>query len=181
MTKLPNLMKKHLLVLPFLLLILYNTIGFVAVFNAIRSEWRQSVRVELSEVAKENLVRFVFAKNELDTDEKEFEREGRFYDIVKTKIVGDSIEVYCFDDETETQLTNVFRQLIFNKKTQNDDYQHKTQLCFQSLIKDFYFPLEKIENQAPSVSNHFRGVFYFKNCFFPPNFILTDTPPPDVS
>ena len=174
-------MKKHLLAVPFLLLILYNSVGFVAVFKAIRSEWRQSVRTELGEVAKENLVRFVFAKNQIDTDEKEFQYKGRFYDIVKTKIVGDSLEIYCFDDETETRLTNVFHQLIFDKKTQNTDYQHKTQLCFQSLIKDFYFPLEKTKNQTPSVSTHFRSVFYFKNRFFPPNFMPTDTPPPDVS
>ena len=173
-------MKKHLLVVPFLLLILYNTLGFVAVFKALRCEWRQSVRAELSEVAKENLVRFVFAKNELDTDEKEFERDGRFYDIVKTNNVGDSVEVYCFDDEIETRLTNVFRQFILKNNPQSDDYQHKTQLCFQSLIKDFYFPSEKTKNQTPSVSNRFRSIFYFKNRFWPPNFIPTDTPPPDV-
>lgn len=173
-------MKKHLLVVPFLLLILYNTVGFVAVFKAIRSEWRQSVRAELGEMAKENLVRFVFDKNELDLDDNEFERDGRFYDIVKTRIVGDSVEIYCFDDETETRLTNVFRHLILEKNPQNDDYQHKTQLCFQSLIKDFYFPTEKTKNQTPSVSTRFRSVFYFKNRFIPPNFIPTDTPPPDV-
>ena len=173
-------MKKHLLAVPFLLLILFNTIGFVAVFKAIRSEWRQSVRTELSKVAKENLVRFVFAKNELRLGEKEFEHKGRFYDIVKTKIVGDSLEIYCFDDETETRLTNVFHQLILKNKTQNTDYQHKTQLCFQSLIKDFYFPSEKTKNQTPSVSSRFRSLFYFKNRFCPPNFIPTDTPPPDV-
>ena len=172
-------MKKHLLAVPFLLLILYNTVGFVAIFNVIRSEWRQSVRAELGNVAKENLVRFVFAKNTFDLDEKEFEHEGRFYDVVKTKIIGDSLEIYCFDDATETHLTNVFHQLILKNKTQNNDYQHKTQLCFQSLIKDFYFPLEKIKNQPPSVSNRFRSVFHFKNRFYPPNFIPTDTPPPD--
>jgi hypothetical protein len=171
-------MKKHLIVSSFLLLVLYNLMGFMAAFRVIRSEWRQSVRAELGKVAEENLVRFVFAKNEFDISEHEFKREGKYYDVVKLETKGDSLEVYCFDDATETRLTSTFHQLILKNKTENTDYQHKTQLCFQLLIKDFFFPSEKNEKRDPSVSSHFRSVFFFKNRFFLPNFIPTDTPPP---
>lgn len=138
------------------------------------------MRAELATVAKENLVYFVFSKNDIDIAEKEFKHNGKYYDVVKAEIKGDSIEMYCFDDATETRLTGEFHELIVKNTAQNDDYQHKTQLCFQLLIKDFYFPSERNVFHTPSVSRPFRSVFYFKNRFFPPNYISAETPPPNV-
>jgi hypothetical protein len=173
-------MKRHVIVSICLLLVLYNLIGFMAAFQAIRFEWRQSVRAELAEVAEENLVRFVFSKNDAAASKNEFKLNGKYYDVVRKEIKGDSVVIDCFDDATETRLTTKFSDLIIKNETQNPDYQHKTQLCFQLLIKDFYFPSEKTHKEGPSVSSHFGSVFFFKNRFFPLNYTSTDTPPPNT-
>jgi excinuclease UvrABC helicase subunit UvrB len=173
-------MKKHLILSTLLLIVGYNLIGFMAAFHVVRLEWRQSVRVELAKISETDLVRFVFSKNKMDISEKEFTHEGKYYDILRAEIKGDSVEIYCFDDATETRLTNEFSNLILNKTSQDTDYQHKTSFCFQLLIKDFYFPSEKIKKKDPSVSSRFRAVFSYKNRFFPPYFIPTDTPPPNT-
>jgi hypothetical protein len=151
----------------------------MAAFQAVRSEWRQSVRTELAKVAEGNLVRFVFSKDNAVVSKHEFKIGDKYYDVVRKEIKGDSVEIYCFDDATETQLTNTFQQLIQKNNSENTDYQHKTQFCFQLLIKDFYFPSEKNQKKDPSVSDHFLSVFCYKNRFFSPNFIPTDTPPPN--
>jgi hypothetical protein len=173
-------MKKHLIVSTLFLLVAYNLVGFMAAFQVVRSEWRHSVRSELAKISEENLVRFVFSKNDARISKHEFEHEGKYYDVVRTAIKGDSVEMFCFDDATETRLTSEFHNLILKNKTQDTDYQHKTQLCFQLLIKDFYFPSEKNEKGDPSVSSRFRAVFWYKNRFFPPHYLSTDTPPPNT-
>ena len=172
-------MKKHIILSTLLLLVVYNLIGFMAAFQAIRLEWRQSVRSELAKISEENLVRFVFSKNEGIHFKKEFEHNGKYYDIVRTEIKGDSVEIHCFDDATETRLTSEFHNLVLKNKPQNADYQHKTTFCFQLLIKDFYFPSEKNEKKDPSVSSRFRAIFWYENRFFPSNDMPTDTPPPN--
>jgi hypothetical protein len=174
-------MKKHLIVSTLLLLIGYNLVGFMAAFQVVRFEWRQSVRTNLAKVAEENLVRFVFSKKDAMVSKHEFKIGDKYYDVVRKEIKGDSVEIYCFDDATETQLTHTFQQLILKNNSENTDYQHKTQFCFQLLIKDFYFPLEKNKKKDPSVSAHFLSIFFYKNRFFSPNFIPTDTPPPNVA
>ncbi len=173
-------MKKSIILSTLLLLVVYNLIGFMAAFQAIRAEWRQSVRVELAEISEENLVRFVFSKNEVNIFKKEFRHNGKYYDVVRSEMKGDSVEIYCFDDATETRLMTEFHDLILKNNSQNNDYQHKTNFCFQLLIKDFYFPLEKNQKTDPSVSNRFRSIFWYKNHFFLPHFMPTDTPPPNA-
>jgi excinuclease UvrABC helicase subunit UvrB len=174
-------MKKHTLISILLLIVGYNLIGFMAAFQAIRSEWRQSVRVELAKVAENDLVRFVFSNDEFDISEKEFKHEGRYYDIIEVQTHGDSLTVLCFDDATETRLSSEFHDLIVKNNEQNSDFQHKTTFCFQLLIKDFYFPTEKIEKKTPSVHEPFLARFNYKNRFFSSQFLPTDTPPPNVS
>jgi hypothetical protein len=173
-------MKKHLLISTLLLIVAYNLVGFMAAFQAVRSEWRQSVRSELAKVAENDLVRFVFAKEEFDISKKEFTHKGRYYDIVEVQTHGDSLTVLCFDDATETRLATKFHDLIVTHTERNNDFQHKTALCFQLLIKDFYFPLEKMEKYPPSVFLTIKAVFDYKNRFPHSNFLPTDTPPPDV-
>jgi hypothetical protein len=173
-------MKKHLILSILLLLVVYNLIGFMAAFQVIRLEWRQSVRSELAKMSDTDLTRFVFAKNEIDTFEKEFRHKGKYYDIVRFEEIGDSLEIFCFDDAVESRLTAEFSDLIIEKTHQNTDYQHKTALCFQSLIKDFYFPLENNFKCTPSVFLLSRAVFDHKNRFLSSNFLSTDTPPPNA-
>ena len=72
-------MKKHLLISTLLLIVAYNLVGFMAAFQAIRSEWRQSVRSELGKVAKNDLVRFVFAKEAFDISKKEKTEFNKFW------------------------------------------------------------------------------------------------------
>jgi hypothetical protein len=172
-------MKKHIILSTLLLLVVYNLIGFMAAFQVIRLEWRQSVRSELAKIGEENLVRFVFSKNDKAISKKEFIHNGKYYDVVRAEIKGDSVEVYCFDDATETRLTTHVNDLILKNKPQNTDYQHKSSFCFQLLIKDFYFPSEKKEKRDPSVSSRLRAVFWYENRFFPSNDMPTDTPPPN--
>jgi hypothetical protein len=173
-------MKKHAVISILLLTVAYNLIGFMAAFQAIRSEWRQSVREKLATLAEEDVVHFVFAQKDIDLSKHEFQRQGKYYDILRIETQGDSAHVYCFDDATETRLTHQFEHIVFKNNSKNNDYEHKTTLCFQSLIKDFYFPLENNRLYPPSVYLPFKAVFDYKNRFRFAHFLPTDTPPPDV-
>ncbi|MDZ7877557.1 MAG: hypothetical protein U5L45_07800 [Saprospiraceae bacterium] len=152
----------------------------MAAFQAIRSEWRQSVRVELAKVAETDLIKFVFSKAEFDSSTEEFKHKGSYYDVVRVELQGDSLIVSCFNDAIETRLINKFHNLIVENHVDTNDFLHKTALCFQSLIKDFYFPTVHSEKLPPSVCVSFKAVFAYKSRFIVSQYLPTETPPPNV-
>ena len=172
-------MKKRIIPFILLLFIIYNLIGYMAAFQVIRSEWRLSVRAELAKIAKDNLVKFVFSKNNFDTNQTEFEYKNQYYDICSITIHGDSVEIMAFEDATETRLIEQFKNIIINNNTQNRDYQDKTQFYFDNLLKNYIFDNSFHLKHTPSVSHPFSANYVYVEPFFPPNYIWLLSPPPE--
>ncbi len=151
----------------------------MASFHIVRSEWRSYVYKTLSHLASsEKIVSLKFSKNSFDISEKEFIHNGHYYDVVKHEIEGDSINVYCFDDETETQLVAEYHDLLFENTAQKSDFQGKANGFFQLLIKEYLFETPFSLPYPPSVCEAISAVFYYKNTFFISPFLDFDSPPP---
>ena len=151
----------------------------MASFHIIRAEWRSYVHLTLSHlVDKSHIVSFQFNKNEFDSTEKEFVKNGHYYDVVKYETVGDSVKIYCFDDETETRLVSEFHTVLFENIAPRTDFQGKTQLVFQLLIKEYLFEKDFSLTYPPSVFQAFSAIFYHKKSLFLSPFLDCDSPPP---
>ena len=175
-------MKKGVVIL-FLGLLLYNTVGFIINFQFVLTEWRQGMRVFLSQNIQENdLVQFSFNKTEFDISTDEFSKEGKKYDVVKTKLSGDNIIVYCFKDDKETELTAQFNDLFFQNTTSKGDFQKKMSHIFKHLLIEYVFEHSFCLQQCPpSVSRGRKSVLNYQNPYFlNPNFDILTPPPQHV-
>ena len=90
---------KKVLVLFLLIVLVYNSIGFIINFQFVLTEWRQEMKHFLSKPTDEKkLTRFVFHKNNFDLSTQEFSKNNFRYDVVKIETHGDSLIVFAFRD-----------------------------------------------------------------------------------
>jgi hypothetical protein len=158
---------------------LYNLVGFMAGFHIIQTEWRNSIHKMLADlVDSETLMSFNLPKKNFDFTENEIVKNGHFYDVVKYETVGDSIKIYCIDDEYETRLVSEFHGQLFENTAQKTDFQGKTQGFFKLMIKEFLFDKDFSLKCPPSVCQVFSAVFYYKKALFLSPFLDFDSPPP---
>lgn len=124
-----------------------------------------------------------FAQSEIQTKlrwehSREFEFEHQMYDVVESKIVGDSIYYWCWWDHEETELNQLLKELAiqaFDQHPKNKQQQErllnylKSLYCIHHLEADsiVYFP-----PNSPSVAD---TIEYSSLCISPP------TPPPRLS
>lgn len=78
-------------------------------------------------------------------DKREFKYKGEFYDVVKKKIVNDTIFYYCLNDKKETSLFDNLDKHIKTHNDLNSPHQRKNQNLVKSMIKD-YIPQIKQSN-----------------------------------
>ena len=100
--------------------ILYNSVGYKTAFNVARHKWRMGVIKQLARMGDENIpiVVFKFHKHDFKLTIKEFQKDGKWYDVVKVMEHPDSLEVHAFDDAFETQMTSDFQALSIDKKVE---------------------------------------------------------------
>ena len=158
----------------------YNTVGFIINFQFVLSEWRREMRVLLSEqVGEDHLTTFIVKKTDFDASTHEFSRNNKQYDVVKTKISGDSLIVYCFQDDKETALSEDFNNLLFQNTASNTDFQKKLSGVFKHLLSE-YTPenVVMLTRKDPSVSRDKKGILTYFPSFFPLISSAILTPPP---
>lgn len=171
-------MKKGLIIL-FLGLLMYNTIGFVINFHCVLAEWRQEMRLFLSQnIPESDLVQFKFKKTAFDISTDEFSKDGKRYDVLKTKLSGDDIIVYCFQDDTETALMAQFNDFLFQNSTSKGDFQRKMSSIFKHLRMEYVFESPFSIQWPPSVFLHKKSVLSYQNRFFATSDFDILTPPP---
>ncbi len=172
--------KRQIISFSILIVIFYNTIGFIATFNGLRYDWQCQIRHELaSSFNNASLKIFHFHQSEFHLNTKEFEHYGRWFDVVKTESVGDSLAVYAFDDATETQLVAEFQSLLIEHSTQDSDFSNKTKQLFKNLIKEFLFD-HIIETSTPSVKTAFSLLFSHRESPINSPSLFIESPPPEV-
>jgi hypothetical protein len=158
---------------------LYNLVGYMVGLNIVQTEWRNSIHKTLANlVDSETLIPFKIPKKGFNFNETEIVKDGHYYDIVKYETVGDSVKIYCFDDETETQLVSQYHTVLMGNTAQKTDFHDKTDVIFQLIIKEFLFEKDFSLQYPPSVFKPFSTVFYPEKSLFLSPFLDFDSPPP---
>jgi len=97
----------------FLLLYLYNSAGYLAVFSYLQYRVRSEVKQMLkASVPRSELVLFAFHTRSLESniyaihwiEDHEFRYQGGMYDIVNSSCVGDTTYLLCLNDIMEEEL-----------------------------------------------------------------------------
>ena len=138
------------------------------------------MRMLLSEKTNDtDLTTFTFKKTDFDASTLEFSRNNKQYDVVKTKISGDSLIVYCFQDDKETALSADFNNLLFQNSTSNTDLQKKLSGIFKHLLSEYLFEnVVTLTPKDPSVSRDKKGILTYTQSFFSILSHAILTPPP---
>lgn len=159
---------------------MYNAVGFIINFQFVLSEWRHEMRMLLSKkTGDSDLTTFIVKKIDFDASTHEFLRNNKRYDVVKTKISGDSLIVYCFQDDKETALSDDFNHLLFQNTTSNTDLQKKLSGIFKHLLSEYVFEnVVTLTPKDPSVSGDKKGILTYFKSFFPLISHAILTPPP---
>lgn len=131
--------KKSLAIL-LLVILFYNSIGFIYNFNFILHRWRNGISKVLHSYDKKNdLIVFKFNANEYNSSVYEFIKDGISYDVVKTAREGDCILVYCFSDHFETNLKNLFHINLLENLNLTGETQKNTPRTFNHFFSEFIF------------------------------------------
>lgn len=132
-------MKKGLSIL-LLIILFYNSIGFIFNFQFILYSWRFSINKLIHSEAETNkLTVFKFKRIEYHTQRNEFINNGISYDVVKTSEEGDDILVYCYADHIETQLKNYFHANLLENLNLNGDMQKGLPRAFNHFFSEYVF------------------------------------------
>jgi hypothetical protein len=102
------------------------------------AEWRHEVKVMLNgKIDDKDLVCFTYQKGEFDPSSNEFERDGKRYDVVRTEEKGSSLIIYCWADDEETALVQIYRDALFQNTDINNNLHKKLNRVFNSLLTDY--------------------------------------------
>lgn len=132
---------------------------------------------------KKELVHFAFSKKDVETKlrwehSKEFEYQHQMYDVVKKKIVNDSVHLWCWWDFEETKLNKQLQSLLTVAFQNDSKTTQKKEQAF-GFYKLLYFQNEFswqpfVETQVKRVS------FAIENGYQSVPSIIS-LPPPEVS
>lgn len=111
------------LVIPILIgLILFHSEFHFILFKGLEVKYKREIKTQIkSGIPEDKLIEFVFHKSIVNNEIKnfkwiknyEFRYEGEMYDIIKTKVIGDSIYYSCYHDLKESALfSNLHKHLL---------------------------------------------------------------------
>lgn len=109
---------------------------------------------------------------------KEFEFEGKMYDIVKRKRNGDQITYLVWQDDEETAINSKIKQLT-NSIFDNSNDSRNSQLSFQLLVKTL-FTEDSLEFTSSYLSSSKITPSYYYETPLPSGFYNSIFNPPQV-
>ncbi len=76
---------------------------------------------------------------EYENNATDFEVEGKFYQIVKQRIVNDTLEIYCSVDRKKEKIQSEMIELVKNQLSQeiSEQTKAKSKYLFKNILKDF--------------------------------------------
>lgn len=172
-------MKKGVVIL-FLGLLLYNTVGFILNFQFVLAEWHKEMAAFLKQnIDEKDLIHFTFEKAEFNISTHEFSINNVFYDVVRTTVVDDKIIVYCFQDDKESQLKTQFTSIFFQNTTTEGDVHKKILRIFEHIQMEYVFENPfRLQQCPPSVLRGRKSVLSYRNPYFLDFIFDILTPPP---
>jgi len=175
-----HILKKALAIF-FLLLFLFNSLGYFIVFRLNQLEIRDQMHSELLQKTPNSSLTCITlsAKNttHLDwTEENEFVYQGSRYDVVRTEKKADgSVSYFCMNDSKEDELFSQLDQNLGNQLDANKMNTGKTgKLILKLLSFDYVSTFEKTtfhftaQNLTPRAFIPGQSVFYYEITTPPP-------------
>lgn len=134
-------------------------------------------------IDKEELVLLKFTQEEKRTQlkwkhSKEFEYKGEMYDIVESKLVGDTTYYWLWWDHEETKLNKQLSHLVSYALGQNPKNK-ENQKRLQNFFKSLYFS-EDVRKES-LVFLEVENKYYFSEKFYHSIFLTPPVPPPEKS
>jgi len=137
--------------------------GYYIVFRVRQMELKSEVQQYLkSHIDDRNVTRLQFPLHSGKIcderfkweDEGEFEFEGSMYDVINSRSDGNSITIYCLEDDKENELLKSFADM----QGQQDSNKGKSESFFQ-----FFASLYIIPQQTEVVPIHITNLVYYRN------------------
>jgi hypothetical protein len=135
------LMRKSLLKISSVLicgLLVYNSLGYFWVLSVTRIAARELKQARLSALPDSELTVFEFPvsgpnANFHRMNESEIRISNRLFDVVRTRVHGNSVSYYCYADKSEESL--IAKTRLINAHSQPGPTQQKAKLIFEKIIK----------------------------------------------
>lgn len=117
-------MLKKIIPYTFLIIFLYNTMGYYVVYKILSYDLKREFQSEMKASLKEKDCTIItLSKTEIDNylvdDKQELYFNDCYYDIVKIKEQDDLLIVYCLDDQKEDSLFEMYCNHIKNDYSGN--------------------------------------------------------------
>ncbi len=148
-----------------------------------QSEVRHEVKkMIIKGIDKDELVLLKFSKKDVEEQlewehSKEFEYNEQMYDVVESKVIGDTTYYWCWWDNDETKLNKQLSDLAANAFN-NDPQKNEKQNRLISFYKALYFEQEKNWTSFVTIQEHQLNVPYRVSFSW---FTLTPPVPPPQS
>lgn len=172
---------KQILSIFLLCSLLLPSLGTWVWFKQQQKRIRKEVKHQfISEIDEEALTLLVFTEDELTEKlrwehAKEFEYQGKMYDVVKQQIKDNTHYFWCWEDAKETQLNQKLEQLIAKTFGKKDPLQPQKQQLFQFYKSLFFFhsaswtiPSFSNQNSTPIFGYHLEYQSISKEINTPP-------------
>lgn len=162
-------MKRQVCSILFLLILVLPTVVTYTYFQYRRKEIKREVKLQLANLNFDDLVLLRFSNHELDAKvrwkhSKEFEFEGKMFDIIQLKKSKDSISFWCWLDKQETELNNKLNTLLV-EVCRMDIPMQKQKLSFYQFYKSLYFLETKDLNLFNFQSIHNEEIYFSSNLY----------------
>jgi hypothetical protein len=108
-------------------------------------KWRMIKGIDKDELVLLKFTEEDSQKKLLWKHSKEFEYKGQMYDIIETKIIGDTIYYWCWWDHEETNLNKQLTELVANslgKDPLNKEKQKQLDNFYKTLYHSKFVPLK---------------------------------------
>ena len=148
-------------------LILYNILGYIVVFQSYRFSIRREVKRKIKNALPESelIVIRLTAEDMLNgknaykkIDKNEFRLSGKLYDIVRRSTKGDTTLFYCINDKQEEQLFSNLDAHIKRHLDNSGPTRQRSDLLIkiivkQALLNHYTFQLPDVYSYAYDVAN----------------------------
>lgn len=102
--------RKSYLAFVLLLIISFLSIGSYGIMYLLKFKIKISVQLMMSTLPDSALIEIKKPYTVGAEKEREFIHDGKYYDVAKHKITGDSIQYFCYFDKAETDLAHLSSQ-----------------------------------------------------------------------
>lgn len=161
-------------------LFLYNSLGYWMVYSFVKSRIKDHAFAAIAHLPERSLIPITLPINNTNKliqkkNRLEIKLDGQMYDVVKTRINGNSITYYCIRDIKEEQMLQKFGML--NRSGKNEFPLSKTaMLIIDHVIKTAIISGNLTFNNYPVLIENFTSIFIK----YTAPLIIIPAPPPQI-